>query len=312
MNSVLIGSVSSSAAVLDALIRAGVTVSGVLGLDESQADRVSDYRSLKRQVEGTDIPFQSFVKVTEPALEEFLRASQPDLLWVIGLSQLVPDRLIRLARHGGVGFHPTMLPRGRGRAPVAWTIILGERAAATLFHLTDEADAGDIIAQREVPVLPDDYSEDLIARTNEVLAELIHELAPGIKSGTIPCIPQNDDDATYFGKRTPEDGLIDWSQTTDVVYRLVRAAGRPYPGAFSFLGERKLTIWRAAPAVAATDFGDAECLHRAGTVVRQDGERGIMVRTGDGALWLTEVEGVDADALALGVRLTDGASSKGG
>lgn len=312
MNSVLIGSVSSSAAVLDALIRAGATVSGVLGLDESQADRVSDYRSLGQQVEGTNIPFRSFVRVTEPAVEEFLRAHQPDLLWAIGLSQLVPDRLICLARYGGVGFHPTILPRGRGRAPVAWTILLGERAAATLFHLTEEADAGDIIAQREVPVLPDDYSEDLIARTNDVLAEVIHELAPSIKAGALPRMPQEQADATYFGKRTPEDGLIDWSQTTDAVYRLVRAAGRPYPGAFSFLGERKVTIWRATPAIAASDFGDAECLHAAGTVVRQDGERGIMVRTGDGALWLTGFEGADADALALGTRLSGPASSKGG
>ncbi|MFQ5592448.1 MAG: methionyl-tRNA formyltransferase, partial [Phycisphaerae bacterium] len=219
----------------------------------------------------------------------FLREHPHDLLWVIGLSQLVPDRLVSLARYGGVGFHPTMLPRGRGRAPVAWTILLGERAAVNLFFLADQPDAGDIIIQREVPVMSDDYAEDLIARTNKVLAEVVMELAPAIKVGELPRTPQDHALATYYPRRTPDDGLVDWSHSTEAIYRLVRAAGRPYPGAFTYMRRHKVTIWRAQPASTEETAphppnaapGTILCIRSPGT---------MHVQTGDGAIWLTETQ----------------------
>ncbi len=285
MNIALIGSVSSSWHALDALIRGGVDVTGVLGVDKSQAGRISDYRSLRELAGQAGIPFRSFVKVAEPEIAAFLKQRPPDLLWVIGLSQLVPPELIALARRGGVGFHPTMLPEGRGRAPVAWTILKGARAAANLFFLADEPDAGDIIIQKEVPVLPDDYAEDLIHRTNLVLADTILALADDIRAGTLPRTPQDHARATYYPKRTPADGLIDWSTPTDAVYRLIRAAGRPYPGAFTITPGGRLTIWRGKPAPTAA-FDPAP----PGTVLAIDGEGCAAVATVDGAIWLTEVE----------------------
>ena len=286
MNVALIGSVSSSWYVLDALIRAGVEMTAVLGVDESQADKISDYRSLRSLATNARIPFCSFVKVSEPGVEEFLTEHVPDMLWVIGLSQMVPERLIKVTPHGGVGFHPTMLPEGRGRAPVAWTILKGARAAVNLFYLVDEADAGDIIMQREVEVLPDDYSEDLIHRTNLVLQDVIFELAPLIRSGRIPHTPQDHSKATYYPKRTPTDGLIDFSQSTDSIYRLIRAAGRPYPGAFTWYGGHKLIIWRAKPAEPQEVSDQA----KPGCVVAVDNDKGTLIGTGDGAIWATEME----------------------
>ena len=303
MNVALIGSVSSSWYALDALIRGGVEVTGVLGVDESRAERISDYRSLRQLAHLAGIPFHAFVKVSEPTVEDFLRAHVPDLLWVIGLSQMVPDRLIEIARAGGVGFHPTMLPEGRGRAPVAWTILLGARAAANLFFLTDEPDAGDIIVQREVPVLPDDYSEDLIERTNRVLADAILELAPRIRAGNLPRTPQDHRQATYYTKRTPADGRIDWSAATEQAYRLIRAAGRPYPGAFTLCQRRKLIVWRGRPADAAEAAGATG----PGCVLAVRKTDGVLVATGDGALWMTEIEvaggGRATDLLEVGAAL---------
>jgi methionyl-tRNA formyltransferase len=230
VNLAFIGSVSSSWYALDALIRGGVEVTAVLGADESRADKISDYRSLRELAAQADIPFLSFIKVAEQAVEEFLKKHKPDMIWVIGLSQLVPDSLIKTVPNGAVGFHPTMLPQGRGRAPVAWTILKQAQAAVNLFFLVDEPDAGDIIVQRQVEVLPDDYSEDLIHRTNLVLYDVVLELAPLIKSGNLPRTPQDHSKATYYPKRTPADGLIDFAVSTDRIYRLIRAAGRPYPG----------------------------------------------------------------------------------
>jgi len=224
----------------------------------------------------------------------FIESRSPDLLWVIGLSQLVPDSLIRLAKQGGVGFHPTLLPEGRGRAPVAWTILRNARAAATLFYLCDEPDAGDIITQREVPVLPDDYSQDLIRRTNTVLADAILELAPRIRSNNLPRTPQNHTQATYYPKRTPADGLIDWHAPTDHVYRLIRAAGRPYPGAFTYTPTHKLTVWRAHPVPRPPSPPPSPPPPPA-RILDISPTDGILVATPDAALRLTEIETEPSD-----------------
>jgi len=288
MNLALIGSVSSSQAVLDALIRSGVEITCVLGLDAALADRVSDYRDLRPLAEQAGIPFRAFTKVDAPEVAAFLEQHRPDMLWVIGLSQLVPRPLVELAPQGGVGFHPTPLPKGRGRAPVAWTILLDQPAAASLFYLADEPDAGDIIMQRPVPVLPDDYSEDLIARTNQVLAAMVCELAPRIISGDVPRTPQDHSQATHYPKRTPDDGLIRWDRPADQIYKLIRAAGRPYPGAFAYVRGEKIIVWRGRPASpdAVPKPGQAG----PGVVLATDRDAGALVATGEGAIWLTEVQ----------------------
>jgi methionyl-tRNA formyltransferase len=289
MNVALIGSVSSSWHALRALLRGQVDVTGVLGLDERQAARVSDYRSLRDSAESAGLPFLSFEKIGEPGVADFLRRYSPDWLWIIGLSQLAPPELRALARKGGIGFHPTLLPRGRGRAPVAWTILLQEPAAVSLFHLTDEPDAGDLIVQREVPVLPDDYAQDLIDRTNASLEEVIIELAPRMRSGDLPRTPQDPSRATYYPKRTPADGRIDWTQPMDSILRLIRAAGRPYPGAFAELGGERITVWRARPAKdSERPPGTEHALP--GAVLDRRVSNHLLVRALDGALWFTEFE----------------------
>ncbi len=288
MNVALMGSVSSSFHALQALLRANIELTGVLGLDEALAESVADYRSLRGTALKAGLPFQSFRRVSEPAVFDFLRGHAPDLLWVIGLSQLVSPDLLHIARHGGVGFHPTILPRGRGRAPVAWTILLGERAAVNVFFLSEIADAGDIIVQREVPVLPDDYAQDLIDRTNAVLEETIVELAPRIQAGDLPRSPQDHGKATYYPRRTAVDGLIDWTRSTDSIYRLIRASSRPYPGAFSFCESGRVTIWRARPA-KREDMLSSDS-NRLGVIVGVDAQNRPLVATADGGLWLTETE----------------------
>jgi methionyl-tRNA formyltransferase len=304
LNIALMGSVSSTWFTLDALLRAGVDVCCAMGVDESRSDRVSDYRSIRALAVSAGVPFLPFVKVSEPRVEEFLRAHPPDQLWVIGLSQLVPKRLIELAPRGGVGFHPTLLPLGRGRAPVAWTILLEQPAAANLFHLTDEPDAGDIIVQRPVRVDPDDYAYELIYRTNLALADAIVELGPRIRSGDLPRTPQDHGRATFHARRTPEDGEIDFTQPAREIYKLIRAVGRPYPGAFttseggpvaarpvsggpvSDRSSHKLTIWRAR----LTDPEEPPITAAPGSVLRNEPQMGVLVATGDGGLWLNEIE----------------------
>jgi methionyl-tRNA formyltransferase len=244
---------------------------------------VSDFRDLRPLAQEAGAPFLAFDKVTEPAVSEFLAQHRPDWLFVVGLSQLVPAEIRQFARMGAVGFHPTPLPEGRGRAPVAWTILLQKQAAASLFFLTDEADAGDLIAQRPVPVLPDDYAADLIDRTNVVLEQMTADLASAFASGQVPRMPQDHSRATYYPRRRPGDGLIDWAKPAEEVYRLVRAVSHPYPGAFTFRAGRKVTIWRASP-VLVRPIQDVP-----GTVVEVR-EGAPVVQAATGRLLLTDIE----------------------
>jgi methionyl-tRNA formyltransferase len=181
---------------------------------------------------------------------------------------------------------------------VAWTILLQRQAAANLFFLTDEADAGDIIEQRPVEVLPDDYSEDLIRRTNVVLEQMVADLSPAFASGKVLRRPQDHSKATYYKRRRPEDGLIDWRRPADEIYRLIRAAGRPYPGAFTFCDGRKVIIWRAKPVEGS------KAKAAPGEVVAESPD-GSTVQAGDRLLQLTDIQFVDDPGarLAVGQRL---------
>jgi methionyl-tRNA formyltransferase len=182
---------------------------------------------------------------------------------------------------------------------VAWTILLNQPAAANLFFLSAEADAGDIIAQRLVETRSDDYAQDLIDRTNVVLEGIARELAPAIRSGALPRRPQDHSQATWYGKRTPEDGRIDWRRPASEIHRLVRACSRPYPGAFSELQGRRLIIWRAAVHDRADHVGTL------GQIVRVAPDGAALVQCGEGLLWLTEV--TDSAGAALATQLPVGA-----
>jgi len=284
MSVVLIGSVSSSWHTLRAMIDNGIDVAGVCGLNRRHAETVSDYHDLEPLAGEHSIEFVAFDKVTAPAVYELIRRHKPELLFVVGLSQLVPADMRDLAPQGAVGFHPTMLPRMRGRAPVAWTILLNEQPAVSLFFLTDEADAGDIIIQRPVPLLPDDYASDLIERTNQVLGHCIAELAPAIHKGALPRKPQDHSKATWLPKRGRQDGRIDFGESADHVYRLIRAASRPYPGAFTVHGDCEMIVWRGRSAPGQEGSGQP------GQIADVQSGQGLLVQTGRGQLWLTELQ----------------------
>lgn len=247
---------------------------------------VSDYRDLEPAATTAGIPYLAFRKVSEPAVFTFVREHKPDLLWVIGISQLVPDQLIELAPAGGIGFHPTKLPRGRGRAPVAWTILIDEQPAVSLFFLTDEADAGDILAQRNVELRPDDYAVDLIQRTNFVLHDVITDLAPHLISGHLPRKPQDHALATFHGKRTPKDGIILWNRPVALIHRLIRATSHPYPGAYTFHGQDKMIIWRADVSTAPPP---SDGWHP-GRIHTGEKKESICVECADGMLEITDYD----------------------
>ena len=233
--------------------------------------------------------------VNAPETIAAVREPGPELIFVVGWSQLVRDELIALGPRGVFGMHPTLLPRHRGRAPIPWAILSGlARTGVTLFEIVDAtADSGPIVGQVEVAIAPDETATTLFERVNDAHVELIRAYVPQLLAGTAPRIPQDVSRASTWTKRTPADGIIDWETRAPYLYGWVRAQTRPYPGAFTFLGDRKVVVWRARPV-------EGRASAPAGTILDAD-PAGVVVACGEGALLLEETEGVDA--LPVGARL---------
>ena len=221
---------------------------------------------------------------------------EPELVFVVGWSQLVRDPFIELASEGVFGMHPTLLPRHRGRAPIPWAILTGlARTGVTLFEIVDAtADSGAIVGQREVEISPDETATTLFARIADAHVELVRALVPQLLARTAPRIPQDPSRASSWPKRSPPDGIIDWETRAPYLYDWVRAQTRPYPGAFTFLGDEKVIVWGARPVSLADEAP-------AGTIVDMLDE-GPVVACGEGGLLLQEVQ-TDAAELAVGARL---------
>jgi methionyl-tRNA formyltransferase len=225
----------------------------------------------------------------------WLRSLEADLVFVVGWSQLVREPFIAEAREGVFGMHPTLLPRHRGRAPIPWAILTGlARTGVTLFEIVDAtADSGAIVGQAVLDISRDETATTLFARIADAHVELVRSIVPQIIGRTAPRVQQDPSRASSWPKRTPADGIIDWETRAPYLYDWVRAQTRPYPGAFTFLGDEKVIVWGARPV--ALDVAAP-----AGTIV-DVGASGPVVACGEGALVLEEVQG-DAE-LVVGARL---------
>ena len=225
-----------------------------------------------------------------------IRALDPELIFVVGWSQLVREPFIALAGEGVFGIHPTLLPRHRGRAPIPWAILSGlARTGVTLFEILDaSADSGAIVGQVAVDMASDETAATLFARIADAHVELIRVCVPQLLARTAPRTPQDARRASSWPKRVPADGIIDWETRAPYLYDWVRAQTRPYPGAFTFLGDDKVVVWRARPV----ELDDAA---PAGTIVATRPE-GPVVACGQGGLLLEEIE-TGAGELVVGARL---------
>ncbi len=298
---VLAGSVGSSRLTLQALLRHRANVVGVLELVPVDPSAISGFVRLNDVASEAGVPCVGFQNINAPEIVAQVREWQPDLLFVVGLSQLVKSDLLSVPKLACVGFHPTLLPRGRGRAPVAWLVLDGTPGAANFFVMDAGTDSGPILVQEPFDVSPTDDAEQVTANLEQAIVRALDRWLPKLLSGEWNPQPQDESLATYHGKRAPEDGWIDWTKSAIEIHALIRAAGRPHPGAYSYLKDRKLLAWRAELETVTPFRGVI------GRVLLNDPQRGSLVQTGDGLIWLSEVAWGDGDVakpkLPVGQRL---------
>lgn len=160
-------------------------------------------------------------------------AIAPDFIFSFYYRHMLPVNLLAVAKRGAYNLHGSLLPKYRGRVPVNWAVLHGEtETGATLHEMAAKPDAGAIIAQVAVPILPDDTAYEVFGKLTVAAEQTLWQALPGLLSGQVHPLPNQLEQGSYFGGRKPEDGRIDWSQTAQQVYNLHRAVAPPYPGAF--------------------------------------------------------------------------------
>lgn len=242
----LLGAVWSTEVALRALAAGGHGPALLITLPVERRGRHSDYVDLGPAAEALGVPVLRAADVNSPEVLERLREAAPDVILVIGWSRLCGEEFRSLARIGTLGYHPTLLPRMRGRAALAWTILLGlERSGGTIFWMDEGVDSGPVAAQQAFDLAPDATLAELIDLQQEAIRTMVPPLFERLAAGEVPAEPQDHEAATYVAVRRPADGEIDWSRSAAEIERLVRAVSRPYPGAFTSLDGRRLTVWRA-------------------------------------------------------------------
>lgn len=185
-------------------------------------------------------------KMTASSYLQHLDHWRPDLLLVLGWYYMIPRKVRESAPLGCAGIHASLLPKYRGGAPIPWAIINGETTTGvTFFYMGDGVDNGDIIAQKSFAIEETDNCATVYEKATQASIKILREYLPRIAVGTAPRIPQDQNQATYFPLRRPEDGLIDWSWSAKRIRDFIRAQTKPYPGAFTHFNNKKVVIWDA-------------------------------------------------------------------
>ncbi len=290
---VFIGCVEEGRRSLETLLDMGENILAVFTLTPERAAKTSGAVPWEEITRTHKIPLHYVDNINDSAPMGIIRDLGPDLVFCIGWTQLLKQNLLDLPRIGCLGFHASLLPRYRGRAPVNWAILHGEKETGNTLMLLDAGvDTGDILAQRRFPILEDDTCATIYDKVAVSEDEMIREVLPLIHGGNIPRQPQDHSLATIMPKRRPRDGIIDWNRTTRELHDWVRAQTHPYPGAFTWLGERKIRIWKASPILTACTMDDPPGFWK----LSEPGGP-LVVTTGDGSLRLERVQAAEDEEL---------------
>ena len=210
-----------------------------------------------------------------PAFLARLQAIAPDFIFSFYYRRMLSPAILATARRGAFNMHGSLLPHYRGRAPVNWAVLRGEReTGATLHEMVDKPDAGRIVGQQAVPIGADDTAGEVFARVTAAAEAVLRRELPRLLEGSAVLVPQDLSRGSYFGGRRPEDGRIDLGRPAGEVHDLVRAVAPPYPGAFLDHAGGVLKVLRTR-RLGAMGAGRAPG-------VRCDGAR-LLLDCGDGA-----------------------------
>ena len=225
------------------------------------------------------------------AFIDTMAALEPDLFVVIAFGRILPRRLLEVPRKGTINIHGSLLPKYRGPAPIQWALINGEACTGVTAMLMDEGlDTGDILLKASTRIGPAETSGHLHDRLAAMGADVLDQTLAEFQAGTIRAVPQNADRASYAPLLKKADGRIDWCKTAAELDTFVRGM-TPWPGAFTFLKNHRIKIFRVEPI-------DVDTSAPPGTVIKGFPDE-LRVAAGKGAVRIMEIQGASGKRLAI-------------
>jgi len=273
---------------LEALLEGGVDVRLVVTHDDDPRENVF-FASVRAAALRHGLEVQAPADPGAPGFLACMQAIAPDFIFSFYYRRMLSSAVLATARRGAFNMHGSLLPRYRGRAPVNWAVLRGEReTGATLHEMVEKPDAGRIVGQERVPIGEDDTAGEVFARVTVAAEALLRRELPLLLDGVAVLVPQDLSKGSYFGGRRPEDGRIDLTRPAREVHDLVRAVAPPYPGAFLDYRGAQLRVLRTRRLPQA---------ERAGPPGVRCSDGRVMLDCGDG----TSLEAVDIEYAGQGI-----------
>jgi len=243
MKSIVLAYHNIGCAGIEALLRHGSDIAAVFTHKDDPNENLW-FNSVAELAASHNIPVFAPDDINHPLWVHRIKEMAPDAIFSFYYRTLVKQPILDIPKIGAFNLHGSLLPKYRGRCPVNWALVHGEeKTGVTLHAMTAKPDAGDIVGQQTVAITDDDTAQTLHHKLTEASSDLLDKVLPKIIKGTVSLTKQDPSQGTCFGGRRPEDGEIDWSQSARKIRNLVRAVTRPYPGAFSFIGDGKCLFW---------------------------------------------------------------------
>jgi methionyl-tRNA formyltransferase len=276
-----------------ALLGEGYSIDLLITIDEKNAEKnkVAGYMNLAAFANQHNIELYicDSYALTSNNDKEALAKKEIDLLLVIGWQRLIPEWLLLRLGIGAFGMHgsPRPLPYGRGRSPMNWSLIQGrDKFITNLFKYNPGVDDGDILATQVFDLNPFDTAQTCHYKNTLSMINILKENIDIILKNNFRLRPQLNIPPTFYPKRTLEDGAIFWERDTTEIYNLIRGVTAPFPGAFTFSGTQKITIWKAQPF--DTRIFDINILP--GTVIHVFNNGDFIVKTGSDTMLVTQYD----------------------
>lgn len=240
---------------IEEIYRIGGNLELLLTLEDEKGRDKSGRIYLDEFAKNHRIRLLKIRNINEKKVSETVKTMKLDWLFIIGWSQIAGNEILKAPSQGCIGIHPTLLPKGRGRASIPWAILKGlPETGVTLFKLGEGVDTGDIIGQIRIPLDKNITATSLYTIVNQAHIELISKYWGDIIEGRVKPEKQKEEEATIWPGRSPEDGEIKKEMTLQHALTLIRAVTHPYPGAFIIINHKKWIIWTAKESTSSTEI----------------------------------------------------------
>jgi methionyl-tRNA formyltransferase len=255
---------------LEALDKMKVSIVGVVAKSSSEFN--SDFIDLSSHCEEKSYNWIFCEDINSAESISWISSLKPDVIFCFGWSQIIKKEVLEIAPLGVIGFHPSALPKNRGRHPIIWALTLGlTETASTFFRMDKGADTGDIVSQVRVEIKPDHDASSLYEEITRIAQLQLADFVPKIALGATVMLKQDNSLANVWRKRNYIDGAIDWRMSAESIHNLVRGLSKPYIGAHFMHEGNEVKVWKTA--IADTNLNNLEpgkilAITQTGTIVK--------------------------------------------